>query len=1615
MLSFCSPFAHAATLAWDPNPEPEVAGYRVYSGRVSRAYDSFLDTGILTAVNVPTSPGTNFFAVTAYDVNGLESDYSVEVSLVVSNANTAPAAFPDMYAVSRNATLTVPASSGVLANDTDGNGDTLTASLVSGPASGSLTLNANGSFNYTPAANYVGTMHFVYACSDGAATSTATVTIIVSNPPPANTAPIALNDSYSTTRNVLLSVSASGVLGNDSDADGQPLSAILVSGPVSGTLNLSANGGFTYAPALGFSGSDSFTYRASDGVTNSAVASVSITVVAPPASNSPPVAQVDFYTAAKNTTLTVNGMAGVLANDQDPDNQTLSVMQHGWPARGDLILYADGSFNYTPTNNFVGTDTFAYRVLDGIAIVGPITVTITITGAPPANVAPISQADSYSTTKNLTLTVNAASGVLANDTDADGNSLTAVLVSGPGHGSLTLNANGSFTFAPAANFVGSDSFTYRANDGSANSAVTTVTLTINAPPNSAPVTQADSYSTTKNVTLSVNAASGVLANDTDADGNPLTAVLVNSTAHGALTLNANGSFSYVPGVNFVGSDAFTYRANDGAVNSALTTVTLTINPPPNSAPVAQADSYSTLKNTTLTIAAPGLLANDTDVDVNALSAVLVNGPANGTLTLNANGGFSYTPLLNFVGADSFTYRANDGTVSSSVASVSISVMPPPNIAPVAQEDSYSTTKNSTLTVNAASGVLANDMDSDGHPLSANLLSAPGNGSLTLNADGSFTYSPSAGFIGTDSFTYRAHDGVTNSAAVIVSLTVTPPPNTAPLAQADSYNTIRNTTLVAGSSNGLLANDTDPDGNALAAALVSAPARGSLALNPDGTFIYVPTNNFVGKDSFAYRATDGLTNSAVVTVTILINPPPNSPPVARGENYAVTRNSTLTIAAPGVLANDTDADGNTLTVALVSGAAHGTVSLNVNGGFTYVPVANFTGSDSFTYRAYDGFTNSGIATVFIAVNPPPNSPPVAAHDHYEAVKNTPLVIAAAQGVLANDSDVDGQSLTATLFTPAANGSVVLTPGGSFVYTPASTFIGTDSFTYRAGDGVAFSTAVVTIIVAEPPPVNVPPVAQPDEYTMIQNALLEIPAFAGVLVNDTDANGNSLSASLASGASHGTVLFNSDGSFVYTPQPNFAGVDGFTYVANDGTNFSSATLVIINVNEPPVTNSPPVAQPDNYATVKHTPIYVPWVSGVLANDSDADGDSLVATLVSQAAHGVVTLNFNGGFVYTPGANFTGTDQFAYEADDGTEPSVVAIVTIVVNEPTQTNAVPIARPDTYFTTRNTILQMPATSGVLINDSDADGEEFTTALVFPPAHGTVTLNLDGSFSYAPVENFVGSDTFAYEITDGVDSSAPTLVTISVTDNSSPPDGCPDCFVALDNVMAERSIAFAAVIEARKAVPKNATCPQYDVLVFRTLTRLLGPLHDSAANKALAQSATCVKSGLEDDLAPRIARAASLAPSKYTTSASNYFATVFASLDAVGTSSNNSSRSKLFVASVNSLLRADKALNAGDLAAPSLEGRIVTCTFTRRGQTSRGTFVFAQNTFVVEDENGVPIKTGSYSYTRTAWNCGEIQIAFDQPTLGYAAGEPVAWVFKYGRVRHRIAATGLRGYFTLQ
>jgi Bacterial Ig domain/Putative Ig domain len=391
----------------------------------------------------------------------------------------------------------------------------------------------------------------------------------------------------------------------------------------------------------------------------------------------------------------------------------------------------------------------------------------------------------------------------------------------------------------------------------------------------------------------------------------------------------------------------------------------------------------------------------------------------------------------------------------------------------------------------------------------------------------------------------------------------------PVAVNDSYSVLHGQVLTISSpSLGLLANDSDTGDLTLTVTGHSGVSHGTVSVNTDGTFTYTPTTGYTGYDSFNYTITDGtLTASATVTIDVT-----DQAPVAVNASYSVPHGQTLTVSSPslGLLAGDSDADGDTLTVTGHSAPAHGTVSVNADGTFTYTPTTSYAGYDSFTYAISDGALSAS-AEVTIDVT---DRAPVAVNDSYLLLENHTLTASSpSQGVLANDSDPDGDTLTVTGHTSSADGTVSVNADGTFSYVPTTGYIGHDDFTYWITDGALSAQAEVTIDVGNPP------VAVADSYQIMQDHTLTVSAaWRGLLSNDTNASADTLTLTLPSTPSHGTVSVDTtDGTFTYTPTTGYVGTDGFTYAIANPFGSSSTTVTIDVASNPTitVTQSPPPA--------------------------------------------------------------------------------------------------------------------------------------------------------------------------------------------------------------------------------------------------------------------------------------------------------------------------------------------------------------------------------------------------------------------------------------------------------
>ena len=823
--------------------------------------------------------------------------------------------------------------------------------------------------------------------------------------------------------------------------------------------------------------------------------------------------------------------------------------------------------------------------------------------------------------------VPAATGVVANDFDVDGDTLTAALVTGPGHGSLVLQPDGSFSFTPNAGYVGNDSFVYKVSDGAAFSDSVTVTITVS---NQRPWSVNRSFAVLHDHAITIDSP-GLFAFSGDGDSDVLTVVAGAAPSHGTVTINANGSFTYIPTAGYVGTDSFGYRVSDGVSLSDISTVSIHVF---NSVPIATADSYKISHDRTLTVdVLHGVLENDRDLNADPLtvSVVVGHGTQHGTLTLNANGSFDYVPNAGYVGTDTFRYRITDGAQSAE-ADVTITVI---NQTPVAVNDKYGATVEQTLTVNAAAGVLFNDADADLDAIQAVLVSGTSHGTLSLNSDGSFSYTPAAGFIGVDEFRYKAKDPLNlNSFVATVSI------STALVAGNDEYSVSHDRTLAGN----VEANDFSVSGTPPVYELLSGPASGTFVLNPNGTFSYTPVANYVGQQNFTYRFQVNGNYSSVATATIDVV---NEAPLVFTGTWRASHGQTITASVESGLAfRSRDRDGDSMTYSVVTQPTHGTLTLQSNGSFVYVPTdPAYTGPDSFTWKAFDGLQYSEVKTAYIELL---NHKATVTADSYGIHSGQTLTVSAVNGILSNDYDSDNDTLQAQVAVQPTQGTVTLAADGSFVYTPnAGVINATDTFTYRVSDGAELSDeGTVSVTIA-----NSIPFAASTKYRTHQGTTLAVASAHGLLSSAIDVDGDFITAQLVNGTQHGSILVSADGSFTYAPNAGWTGTDSFTYSLSDGFETSPAITVQLEVKN----NAASVV--DDWFAMRRNQTITITAADLLQNDADPDHDSRSVTISVNPAHGTLTQASPGVWNYAPNTNYIGTDTFQYVVLDGASTSAAA----------------------------------------------------------------------------------------------------------------------------------------------------------------------------------------------------------------------------------------------------------------------------------------------------------------------------------------------------------------------
>ena len=1393
--------------------------------------------GTLTFTPNPNFNGPAAFDYTLSDGNG-GSDVG-HVSGNVTPVNDAPTARINNYTTAEDMTvngnvLTDNTGSGI---DSDVDGDSLSVTLmpVVDVMNGLLVLAGDGSFTYTPNLGFNGVDSFTYEIRDpGGLASTAVVTIAVGA---VNDPPVADDDTFTVAEDSSVIIP---VLTGDMDQDGDTLTVTEIDGmPISigspvtiatGVVSLNADGTLTFTPNANFNGPAAFDYTVSDGNGGSDIGHVSGSVTPV---NDPPVADDETFSVAEDTSVIID----VITGDTDLDGDTLTVSEiDGTPlslgnpvsiATGVVSLNADGTLTFTPNGNYNGPAAFDYTVSDnnGGTDVGHVSGTVT-----PVNDPPVADDESFTVAEDSSVIID----VLLGDTDLDGDTLTVSEIDGTpinigspvtiATGIVGLNADGTLTFTPNANFNGSTSFDYTVNDGNGGTDSGHVIGNV-TPVNDPPVADDETFTVAEDSSVIID----VLLGDTDLDGDMLAVTEIDGTplslgspvtiATGVVSLNADGTLTFTPNLNFNGPAAFDYTLSDGNGGTDIGRVSGNVTPV-NDPPVADDETFTVAEDNSVNI---DVLLGDTDLDGDTLSVSEIDGTpisvgtpvtiASGVVSLNVDGTLTFTPNANYNGPAAFDYTLSDGNGGTDIGHVSGNVTPV-NDPPVADDETFTVAEDSSVIIDVLTGDTDLDGDTlsvseiDGTPISVGTPVTIASGVVSLNVDGTLSFTPNANFNGPASFDYTLSDGQGGTDIGHVSGTVTPV-NDPPIADDETFTVAEEGNVIIP----VLLGDTDLDGDTLTVTdidgtpiSVGSPvtiSTGLVSLNADGTLTFTPNANFNGPAAFDYTISDGQGGSDSGHVSGNVTPV-NDPPVADDETFTLAEDSSVII---DVITGDTDLDGDTLSVTDIDGTpisvgspvmiATGLVSLNADGTLTFTPNADFNGPVAFDYTVSDGNGGTDIGHVSGTVTPV-NDPPIADDESFTVAEDGVVIIP----VLSGDTDLDGDTLTVSeidgtpisISSPVtiATGVVSLNADGTLTFTPNANFNGPVAFDYTVSDGNGGSD--VGNVSGTVTPVNDPPVADDETFTVAEDSSVII----DVITGDTDLDGDTLTVSEIDGAAinvgspvtiaTGLVSLNTDGTLTFTPNANYNGPVAFDYTLSDGNSGSDIGHVSGTVT--PV-NDPPVADNESFTVAEDGAVII----DVLTGDTDLDGDTLSVSEIDGTpisvgspvtiANGVVSLNADGTLTFTPNANFHGPAAFDYTLSDGnggTDSGNVSGTVTPVNDP------PVADDESFSVAEDGSVIID----VLTGDTDLDGDSLSVSEIDSTpislgspvmiATGVVSLNADGTLSFTPNTNFNGPAVFDYAVSDGQGGSDLGHVSGTVAPVNDPPVADDETFVVAED-----------------------------------------------------------------------------------------------------------------------------------------------------------------------------------------------------------------------------------------
>ncbi|UWQ86122.1 cadherin-like domain-containing protein [Leisingera caerulea] len=1205
----------------------------------------------------------------------------------ITPGNQAPQAADDGLAVVLDTALVIGEAT-LLSNDGDPDGDPITFDSFTNPSNGTLADNGDGTLTYTPNAGYEGPDSFTYTISDDSGlTDTAAVNLTVSAP--GNQAPQAADDGLAVVLDTALVIDEAALLSNDSDPDGDPITFDSFTNPSNGTLTDNGDGTLTYTPDAGYEGPDSFTYTVSDDSGLTDTATVNLTVSAPAAGSG--LVSDDFSGAALDPAVwSIEGPAGVSANlgvagteaylelvtpDGNFDAWKINNSARAMQDIADEDFQVEARFLTTPADrfqlqgilveqdagNWMRFDTYSdgsvLRVFAGVTVNGSSSSRVKA-------VIPAGEAE-Y-------LRVNRAGDTWTYEYSADGSSWTTAV-------SFThaLNATSAGVFAgntaQAAGYTAQVDYFEVASDP------------ITGEDNQTPQAADDALAAAMDTPLVIDTGD-LLANDSDPDGDPISITALGSPANGTLADNGDGTLTYTPDAGYEGPDSFTYTISDGSLSDTAT-VNLTVSAPlPDSGLVSDDFSGGTLDPAVWTVEGPagvaaGLGASATDAYLELITpdgnfdAWKTNNSARAMQDIadedfQAEARFLTTPTDRFqmqgilVEQDAGNWVRFDTYSDGSVLRV---------FAGVTVNGSSSSRVNATiqagdaqyLRVDRAGDTWTYEYSADGSSWTTavsftHALNATSAGVFAGNTAQATGYTAQVDYFEVAGDPIADEDG---------SIT---PGNQAPQAADDGLAVVLDTALVIGEAT-LLSNDGDPDGDPITFDSFTNPSNGTLADNGDGTLTYTPDAGYEGPDSFTYTISDdsGLTDTATVNLTV--SAPGNQAPQAADDGLAVVLDTALVIDEAALLSNDSDPDGDPITFDSFTNPSNGTLTDNGDGTLTYTPDAGYEGPDSFTYTVSDDSGLTDTATVNLTVSAPAAGSGLVSDDFAGGTLDPavwtvegPAGVAAGLGANATDAYLE-------LITPDGNFDAWKTNNSAramqdiadedfqaearFLTTPTDRFQMQGILVEQdAGNWVRFDTysdgsvlrvfAGVTVNGSSSSRVNATIQAGDAQYLRVDRA-------GDVWTYEYSADGSSWTTAVSfthalNATSAGVFAGNTGLAAGYTAQ-----VDYFE-VASDPIADEDGSFTPVNT------------APDAVDDIRFTDIGASLViatSGLLANDSDPDGDPITFGSFTNPANGTLTDNGDGTLTYTPDAGYEGPDSFTYTISDDGGLSDTAAVNVAV----------------------------------------------------------------------------------------------------------------------------------------------------------------------------------------------------------------------------------------------------------------------------------------------------------------------------------------------------------------